>query len=205
MVRILRSLSRAEAITMALLDFARSGARPDPGARTDVGEVLRDLLGSITEEAEKLGIDLQLMPVPQVLVACAPGVYLSLVGNLVRNAIKYMGDVSTRKIIVRVTAEDSMVRTEVADTGPGIAPEYLPSLFEPYFRVGYERATEGLGLGLATVKKLAEGHHGSAGVTSTRGIGSTFWFLLPRAGTALPADEEKIANPGLNAPSGMHH
>jgi signal transduction histidine kinase len=124
-----------------------------------------------------------------VLIACSTGVYLSLVGNLLRNAIKYMGDSTTRRIVVRVRDEGTFVRTEIIDTGPGISTLSLPSLFDPYFRAAQDRGREGLGLGLATVRKLAEGHHGSAGVASEPGSGSTFWFLLPRAGSSSPAIE----------------
>ncbi|WP_158623373.1 HAMP domain-containing sensor histidine kinase [Corallococcus sp. CA053C] len=180
--RIIRSLSRADAITGALLDFARSGARPDPGARAEPRAVIADLLGGFAAEAEQADIELSCEPVPPVLVACSPGVYLSLLGNLVRNAIKYMGDTPTRRITVQVTEEGAMIRTDIRDTGPGIAPENLPSLFEPYFRA-HGSVAEGLGLGLATVKKLAEGHGGRVGVISERGRGSTFWFELPRAGS----------------------
>jgi signal transduction histidine kinase len=181
--RISTSLARADAITTGLLDFARAGAQPDPGARTSPAEVLADLEGPLTRDASAATITLTFEPVPAVLVACSTGVYLSLVSNLVRNAIKYMGDSRTRTIKVRVSEERELVRTEVVDTGSGVPNELLPSLFEPYFRV---RGTgqEGLGLGLATVKKLAEGHHGRAGATSTPGRGSTFWFELPSAGHA---------------------
>jgi signal transduction histidine kinase len=87
--RIIRSLSRADEITGALLDFARSGAKPDPGARTEPRTVIADLLGGFEAEVEQAGISLHCEPVPPVLVACSTGVYLSLLGNLVRNAIKY--------------------------------------------------------------------------------------------------------------------
>lgn len=201
--RIIRSLSRADAITGALLDFARSGARPDPGARTEPRSVIEDLLSGFTGEAEQLGIELHSEPVPPVLAACSTGVYLSLLGNLVRNAIKYMGDARTRRVTLRVQEEGSRIRTEVSDTGPGIASESLPSLFEPYFR-GQGAGADGLGLGLATVKKLAEAHGGRAGVTSERGKGSTFWFELPRAGSSW-----ELADPGDTAshsrpPEGHH-
>jgi len=181
--RIIRSLSRADAITTALLDFARSGARPDPGARTEPRTVIADVVGGFSAEAEQAGIDLRFEPVPPVLVACSTGVYLSLLGNLVRNAIKYMGDAPSRRITIRLLEEGALVRTEVIDTGPGIAPEALPSLFNLYFR-GQRGGADGLGLGLATVKKLAEGHGGRVGVTSERGKGSTFWFELQRAGSS---------------------
>jgi signal transduction histidine kinase len=188
LVRIVRALSRADAITTGLLDFARSGARPEPGARTDPREALEDLLRGLGPEAERERVEIQLDPVPPVLVACSQGVYLSLVGNLVRNAIKYMGQTERRRITLRVIDEGAAVRTEVIDTGPGIASENLPSLFNPYFRLGRDRAKDGLGLGLATVKKLAEGHHGQVGVTSKPGEGSTFWFVLLRAGSAWTSE-----------------
>jgi signal transduction histidine kinase len=189
LARILRSLARANAITSALLEFARSGAQPDPGARTDPAEVLRDISGAISTEAEQLHVDFRIEAVPPVLVACSTGVYLSLIGNFLRNAMKHMGDSTTRRIVVRVRDEGTCVRTEVTDTGPGIAAQSLPSLFDPYFRGAHDRGTEGLGLGLATVKKLAEGHHGCVGVASEPGTGSTFWFTLPRAGSPPTASD----------------
>ncbi|RKH40224.1 sensor histidine kinase [Corallococcus sp. AB050B] len=193
--RIIRSLQRADAITGALLEFARSGAKPDPGARTAPSEAIADTMDGFSAEAEHARIEFHIEPIPEVLVTCGSGVYLSLLGNLLRNAVKYMGDATTRRITVRVTTgRGAFVRTEVIDTGPGIAPELLPSLFEPYFR-GATDGAEGLGLGLATVKRLAEGHGGRVGVTSEPGKGSTFWFELPRAGPAweLGAEDGKLA------------
>ncbi|WP_224243359.1 sensor histidine kinase [Hyalangium gracile] len=201
--RIIRGLSRADAITTALLDFARSGARPDPGARTEPRTVIADMLAGFTAETEPLGIDLRCEPVPPVLVSCSTGVYLSLLGNLLRNAIKYMGSAEVRRVVVRVRDEGAFVRTEVCDTGPGIPPENLPSLFEPYFRVKSGGA-EGLGLGLATVKRLAEGHGGRVGVASERGKGSTFWFELPRAGSSWESPQEGDDAP-LPRPPEVHH
>jgi signal transduction histidine kinase len=183
--RITRSLSRANAIISALLEFARSGGRPDPGARANVQEVVAELAAGIGPDAESAHIDLRFEPAPPVLVACSKGVYLSLASNLIRNALKYMGDAANRRITVRVTAEGENVRTEVSDSGPGIPEEKLPWLFDPYFRA--DRGKDGLGLGLATVKKLAEGHNGAVGVTTAVGRGSTFWFLLPKAGSDIDA------------------
>lgn len=185
--RVLRGAGRADAIIGGLLDFARSGARPDPGARCDVREVLDDMVAGLGDELAAANIELRVAPVPPVGVACSTGAYLSLAGNVVRNAIKYMRDRPQRRIDVRVIDDGALVRTEVEDTGPGIPAQLLPSLFEPYFRVSAERGRDGLGLGLATVKKLAEGHGGAAGVRSVVGEGSTFWFTLPRAGDAPDA------------------
>lgn len=190
--RVVRSLTRAESITSALLEFARSGARPDPGARTDPREVLADTEATLIQEAERAGISIHIEPAPAVFVPCSVGVYLSLLGNLTRNAIKHMGDVATREIAVRVQDRGSVVRTEVSDTGPGIGKDDLSSLFQPYFRGASSGGRDGLGLGLATVKKLAEGHGGRVGASSNIGRGSTFWFELPRAGSAseVPASRD---------------
>jgi signal transduction histidine kinase len=190
--RITRSLSRADTITTGLLEFARAGARPDPGARTSIVEVFSDLAGPLAREAESAAIELSFDPAPPLQVACNTGVYLSLLTNLGRNAIKYMGESPVRRIKVRAFEHQGAVRTEVVDTGPGVASEMLPFLFEPYFRVS-AAGPDGLGLGLATVKKLAEGHNGCAGASSTPGKGSTFWFTLPLAGRVTDAGPARPA------------
>ncbi len=71
----------------------------------------------------------------------------------------------------------------VADTGPGIAPEHLPHLFERFYRVDRARSRQvgGTGLGLAIVKGIAEAHGGCATVVSQEGKGSTFTVWLPVA------------------------
>lgn len=196
-LRVERSLSRADAIISALLDFARAAARPDPGARTAVAETLTDLMEGFSADAHASHVRLHVAePLPNAYVACSPGVYLSLVGNLVRNAIKYMGEATERRVTVRLSERDSRVRTEVIDTGPGIAPEHLPTLFEPYFR-GKTHGQTGLGLGLATVKRLSEAHGGAVGVSSRPGYGSVFWFELPYAGASNHP-------PDRAAPSHLH-
>lgn len=178
--RLKRSLARADELTSGLLEFARAAAKPDPGARIAPARVIRDAVAEFAAEADQRGIRIQLATVPPVLVPCSAGVYLSLVGNLVRNAIKYMGDAREREIRVQVIDRGAVVRTEVTDTGPGVRVELRESIFQPYFKG--QQGSEGLGLGLATVKKLAEAHGGTVGLASEVGRGSTFWFELPRAG-----------------------
>ena len=70
----------------------------------------------------------------------------------------------------------------------------LPAPQRFQHRIGGGLGKEGLGLGLATVKKLVEGHDGAVGVTSVRGEGSTFWFSLRRAGAAWQSQEASSAD-----------
>jgi signal transduction histidine kinase len=181
--RGLRSVTRVATIVDGLLRFARAGARPEPGVFTSVRPILSSLVAELEPVAVEAETELVLAPVPECAVVGNPGVLTSLVENLVRNAIKFMGERATKRVMVRVLECDgsshSQVRFEVEDTGPGIAPELLCTLFDPHVR-GVDTEQPGIGLGLATVKRISEAHGGHAGVQSMLGTGSTFWFELPR-------------------------
>jgi signal transduction histidine kinase len=77
------------------------------------------------------------------------------------------------------------VDVTVADTGPGIAPEHLPRLFDRFYRVDTARAREdgGTGIGLAIARSVVEAHGGRIWAESEPGKGSTFTFELPVAMT----------------------
>jgi hypothetical protein len=120
-------------------------------------------------------------------VRCNTGVLTSLIANLTRNALKYIGDGPVRRVEVDVFERGERVRFEVRDTGPGLPPDVENRVFDAHARA--RNATQpGLGLGLATVKRLAEAHGGSVGVTSVLGRGCTFWFELPSARRTATAD-----------------
>jgi signal transduction histidine kinase len=112
-------------------------------------------------------------------VACPTGVLTSLVSNLVHNAIKYMGEARERRIAVRTLRVGRLARVEVEDTGPGLPPGSEERVFAPYTRAD-RSGQAGLGLGLATVKRLAEGYGGRVGVRSSSD-GCVFWFEVPIA------------------------
>jgi signal transduction histidine kinase len=127
-------------------------------------------------------------------VACSPGVLLSLLGNLLRNGLKYLGNAEFREVVLRVRQRRGRVVFEVEDTGPGIPPSLGPRIFEPYFR-GPNTSAPGIGLGLATVKRLVESHGGSLGVRAGARGGALFWFELDEA----PASEAQPRLAGLRS------
>jgi signal transduction histidine kinase len=136
------------------------------------------------------GIALRVEHAPEpVAVRCASGVLASLLSNLMRNAIKHMGSSTRRQVELRIQARRDRIRFEVQDTGPGLPPDLLPHAFDPYVR-GVGTPEPGLGLGLATVRRLVEGHDGRYGVSSQPGEGALFWFELPAAAVPTPPHDD---------------
>ena len=179
-----RALQRVQELVQGLLAFARSGARPDPASRCSLDAILATVVADCAGAAVERDVELVVESAAPVQVPCAVGVAASIVQNLVRNAVNYTSG-PVRRVVVRTRSIGSWVRLEVEDTGPGIPTELQATIFNPFVR-GPETATSGTGLGLATVKRLVEGHGGSIGLQSSPGNGSLFWIQLPSGG---PADE----------------
>jgi signal transduction histidine kinase len=101
------------------------------------------------------------------------------VRNLVGNALKYASDGGEIRIGAEIEGDSAVF--EVADEGPGIAPEELPFVFDRYFRAAVIRGSgiDGSGLGLYIVKRIAELHHGDVTVVSRAGEGTTFRIAIP--------------------------
>ena len=100
-------------------------------------------------------------------------------GNLLTNGLKHTP--AGGKITVSAKPEDNGVRFSVADTGKGIPSQYLPRIFEQFFRVPDQSSDSGAGLGLAIVKEIVEAHGGMVSADSSEGKGSTFSFTLRSA------------------------
>jgi NtrC-family two-component system sensor histidine kinase KinB len=97
-------------------------------------------------------------------------------GNLLSNALKYTSPGGNVTLSART--EKNEVLFSISDTGKGIPDQYLPRIFEQFFRVPDQGEESGAGLGLAIVKEIIEAHGGQVGVESQEGKGSTFTFTL---------------------------
>jgi signal transduction histidine kinase len=100
-----------------------------------------------------------------------------VLSNLVINALRHTPP--DGRVEVRAAPDDGFVRFEVSDTGPGIPAEYLPRLFERFFRIPGAPAG-GAGLGLFIAREIVAAHGGEIGVEPGSDGGSVFWFTLPR-------------------------
>jgi signal transduction histidine kinase len=100
--------------------------------------------------------------------------------NLLTNAVKFTTE---GKITVDFEVTNGDVIIRVSDTGPGIAPDRMATIFDPFVQVGRfgEPRREGVGLGLAISRELARAMGGDLAAVSELGHGSTFTVRLPRA------------------------
>ncbi len=108
-------------------------------------------------------------------VRCSPSQLNQVFLNLITNAAQAIEGDGT--IAVRSRVAGDRVSVEIADSGPGIAPEVLPHIFDSYFTT--KAAGEGTGLGLAIALDIVRGHGGDIEVATKIGAGSSFTVWLP--------------------------
>ncbi len=181
-----------------VLDLSRmeSGRTTFSIEPVSVAEAIEDSLGLIQPLAADRHIATRFIPdeAARGLLAMSDRQRLKQVLlNLLSNAVKYNRDGGSVTVTCALTGTGE-VRIQVADTGPGIDPEKLDLLFQPFERLGAEATTvEGTGLGLALSKRFVEAMGGTIGASATVGEGAVFWLDLPPAGSQQPAESTEIA------------
>jgi len=159
-------LARAENQAMAL-------TRED----VDLGHELQDVHDLYDPLASEAGIALTVTVPGAPLVASIDRLLiLRAIGNLISNAIRHTPSGGT--VNLAAAADREGIRITVADSGCGIAPEHLPSMFDRFYRVERSSAGGRSGLGLAIVKAIAELHGGGVGIVSEVGRGTRVTISL---------------------------
>jgi two-component system phosphate regulon sensor histidine kinase PhoR len=165
-----------------LLSLSRLETSPSQMRPVNVRAIAEEAISTLWEAAERVQVTLLLQTPPGLpRVLADPDRLQQVFINLLDNAIKYSSGGATATI--RLSHEGNMVRVEVADTGPGIATDDLPHIFEPMYRGSSAaiRVALGTGLGLTIVKTILEQHGTTISVQSAPGEGTTFAFRLPCA------------------------
>ncbi len=195
--RAARTLERSRAMVDGIYEFARAGGRPTHEPRASLRLGLRGAVDELVASDSGPGTEVNIEPLEDVEVACSPGVLSVILSNLLGNAAKCMRESPVRRITVRALRVGNRARVEVEDTGPGVPPGLEASIFEPYVRAP-SPMQPGLGLGLATVKRLVETHGGAVGVRRAAQGGALFYFELP----LVPTKADAFTGPaGLRAPA----
>jgi signal transduction histidine kinase len=180
-----------------LLDISRvvSGKlRIDPEP-VNLSAVVESAAETVRAEAESRSVELSVeLPDGPVVVQGAPLRLQQIVWNLLSNAVKFTP--RGGRVAARVSAVGGEALVEVSDTGIGIAPEFMPHVFDRFRQAdgSTTRQYGGLGLGLAIVRALAELHGGWVRADSEGlGRGSRFTFGLPHASPSAAPEEPKRA------------
>ena len=159
---------------------AKEGREP-----TDVNRLLESVLALVRKRMQQTGVRLHtdLDPnLPQIVVTADHIKQVFL--NVVLNALDAMPEGGELTVVTRLVASeeaslslpaDRQVEIRFADSGPGIAPEDLPRIFDPFFT----RKPKGTGLGLSISYDIVERHGGTMGVESVPGQGAVFTIRLP--------------------------
>jgi signal transduction histidine kinase len=182
--RAARSLARAEAaaarmtaMVTDLLDFARLGGARPHFSRVDVAEivdaVLEDLDGAVVESGAEIVVD------ASTFIRADDTLLRVLLQNLIANAVKFtVAAGRVPRVVVTVQELPDGWRLLVDDNGDVVEPELRDRVFEPMQR-GHDAEVQGLGIGLATCRRIAQAHGGNIGLDESPAGGTRAWVVLP--------------------------
>jgi two-component system phosphate regulon sensor histidine kinase PhoR len=178
-----RNAERLGQLISDLLDISRieAGKYKIDKRAVALASVVRAVNKAVGSACRRRGVLLEVDLDERLLVWADAGALEQVLINLVENAVKYGPEGGT--VEIGAVEQGAMLRIEVRDEGPGIAPAHRRRVFERFYRVdpGRSRGMGGTGLGLAIVKNLTEAMGGEVGVDPREPTGSIFWLRLGRA------------------------
>ncbi|BET69168.1 hypothetical protein ASA1KI_40860 [Opitutales bacterium ASA1] len=182
---MMRDVNRIESIIENVAAFAKDRTVAFSWIRLD--EVARSACELVRPSIASSQVEIRLELARESLVYGNSNQLTQVVVNLLDNAVQSYRDGQSGIVAVRVQKREQpgaspTMELSVADDGPGIPPEVLPVMFEPFATTkatGDRTRKEGMGLGLAIVKHIVNGHNGVIRVDSTPGRGTTFTVAIP--------------------------
>ena len=172
------STARMSELVEGLLRFCRAG-KPTEHASGELDTAVTTILLEQAQAAQAAKVRLERDVEPSLHVPCPPQLLQSIAQNVVGNAVKYAAGRPDARVTVAARRRGHEAVLEVQDNGPGMSPESLAQLFQPFFRAPETRAVPGTGLGLATTRRLVEAHGGDIDVQSAPGQGTTVTVCFP--------------------------
>jgi len=174
---VVKDTDRANGIISRIRDLVKKA--PPQMDRLDINEAIQDLIELSRSEALKNGVSVQTELARKLPFVEGDRVQLQqVVLNLIVNAIQAMGPAAdgTRQVLITTfQAEPEGVVVEVRDTGPGLVPDSLARVFDPF----YTTKPGGLGVGLSICRSIIEAHGGRLWVTANAPHGAIFHFTIP--------------------------
>jgi two-component system phosphate regulon sensor histidine kinase PhoR len=173
---------RLNSLVNDLLDLSSLESKATIMEKTefDLKELFDGVLSGFTTQIKKKSLCVENVLPAGLSVRADKARMEQVLTNLIDNAVKFNKNKGAVKVYCR--EEDGGIKITVEDSGIGIPKKDLSRIFERFYRGDKARSRElgGTGLGLSIVKHIIELHGGRAGVESSEGLGSQFWFILPR-------------------------
>jgi signal transduction histidine kinase len=173
--RINTAAAQARDIITSLLEYGRLGYDMVERRRIALGSVIASCLRHLQAEIQAREARITVQG-DRVVCSADPTLLKLALTNLLANALTFVAPGESPRITVTAAVARDVGRIEVTDNGIGIAPEDQARLFTPFMRLHGVEEYPGIGLGLATVRKVVELMGGRVGVSSAPGEGSTFWI-----------------------------
>jgi signal transduction histidine kinase len=185
LVRLQHETEHLSGLVTRLLDLSRieSGREAVTSEAVDLADVAEEVVATFRDLP---GAAIAVLFPPDLQAARADATAVRrILQNLLENSRRFTP--ATGQISVSGAVEKDGIRLSVTDTGCGIAPDFLPRIWDRFARTSGtpDEEREGSGLGLAIVKALAQAMGGSVGVDSTLGSGTSIWIHLQKAGKEL--------------------
>jgi len=180
-----REIDRLSRMIDDLFELAQidAGALRLSRVPVDIREIAADVADAMQGQAKQNEIEITLECVDKLPMLSLDGARMErAVANLVRNAVEHTPPGG--RVDIRIAQTSNFIELSVSDSGPGIAPQDLPHVWERFYRGDKSRRRadengDGAGLGLAIVRGIVEAHGGGAAVASSAGEGATFTMRLP--------------------------
>ena len=169
--------TRMQVLIRGLLEYSRLGGRCESPMDVRANELVDNAMAGLRASIEHSGAEISVAELPRVCVEPVHGV--QVFHNLISNAIKYADGTPVISISVAQTENGPVFC--VRDEGIGIAPEQHARVFQMFQRLHGPDEYEGVGIGLALVKRIVERHGGTIWIESSAGAGTAFHFTLPPA------------------------
>lgn len=173
--------NRLSNMTTSFLDYARleSGRAKFNSTRFDLFHLIEESVEVMQFQADARGIDITLqIPIRPLILDADRDRLKQVILNLLNNAIKY--NRPGGKVVITGQHSPTHLSFSIQDNGYGLPAEYIPRLFERFFRIpSKENLSTGTGLGLTICKQIVEAHKGTIEIKSSVGQGSTFTVQLP--------------------------
>jgi len=171
--KTMATLDEMESMIAATLAFARQDAETEESRRVDLGALIESICNDMGDVGHAVAFD----PPETLTLECRPTALRRALSNLIENAVKYGSGAR-----VRLAEKPNSIEVLIEDAGPGIPPEELERVFEPFYRMetSRNRMTGGVGLGLSVARTVVHAHGGEIHLSNRPEGGLRVSIDLPR-------------------------